>query len=158
MGTHPIFESDFDCLTDIEMRHSQIISEINEILEKISPDDRLTTDEQNFCLQIVDQKIGARPNLLLNLTQSILGKFSNDISELEQDENNSKDKSPEALTPPLTKKRKRGRPRKTPIKENEILQSEKDSDEPLAINYPTTNETIEESVTPRMSSLTVALT
>ena len=84
------------------MRHSQIISEINEILEKISPDDRLTTDEQNFCLKIVDQKIGARLNLLINLTQSIMGKFSNDISELEQDENNSKDESPEALTPPLT--------------------------------------------------------
>ena len=89
-------------ILDFEMRQSQIISEINEILEKVSPDDRLTTDEQNFCLQIVDQKIGARPNLILNLTQSIMGKFSNEISELEQDENNSKDESPEALTPPLT--------------------------------------------------------
>ena len=83
------------------MRHSQIISEINEILEKVSPDDRLTIDEQNFCLQIVDQKIGARASLILSLTQSIMRKFSNEISELEQDENNSKDESPEALTPPL---------------------------------------------------------
>ena len=89
-------------ILDVEMRQSQIISEINQILEKISPDDRLTTDEQIFCLQIVDKKIGARPNLILNLTQSIMGKFSNDISELDQDENNSKDESPEALTPPLT--------------------------------------------------------
>lgn len=96
------FKKENFVILDLEMRHSQIISEINQILEKIAPDDRMTTDERNFCLQIVDKKIGLRPNLILNLTQSILKKFSDDNSELEQDENYSKDESPEALTPPIT--------------------------------------------------------
>merc|ERR1712176_487068 len=99
MGTHPIFESDFDCLTEIE----ELISEM-EVIEKLNGSMELITEKERTCedpevrsdLKIIKENLSEAKNKLVKLVKKLQNKaykcekqaglFANEQCEQSDDE------------------------------------------------------------------------